>query len=384
MARAMQRAHVAPIAWLAVALATAPACSCEGCVYRAPDCSLHLSCDTDAATRPHSSWAPRLLNTCGLTCDWGWSDCDRDELNGCETRGLCAPPADAGPDASGAPPKKLATLAGEPGGLALCGDEVVYVDGASIHAVPIAGGAPRLVASFDASVVSGLVCDTDSVWVGLGASTAGAADGALVRASLGDGGAVTVALGIEPGRGIDRDDAGVHWLSRSTGGDAGGALVMRTVEDAGTTPSMPADERADLYKTFALRDGVWTAAGGDLLHERDGSVEALEAGALAVAARASDVVALTTGSDGGAELRAHADGGLGAPVALVERPRVLAAWKNVVFVATDDAIVMVPSNGPAVVLVTGLPHVIDLVADATGVYFTTAAPQAGVWSMPWW
>jgi hypothetical protein len=27
---------------------------------------------------------------------------------------------------------------------------------------------------------------------------------------------------------------------------------------------------------------------------------------------------------------------------------------------------------------------VDLVADATGVYFTTAGPPARVWSMPWW
>jgi hypothetical protein len=83
-------------------------------------------------------------------------------------------------------------------------------------------------------------------------------------------------------------------------------------------------------------------------------------------------------------LRALADGGLGPALTAVLRPRVLAAWKSVVFVATDDAVVMVPITGAPVVLVTGLPHVVDLVADATGVYFTTAGPPARVWSMPWW
>jgi hypothetical protein len=375
--------RVPRIAWLAAALAAASACSCGGC-YQAPDCNLHLACDTDAATQPHSTWSSALFGGCVLRCDWGWSDCDLDERNGCETHAhTCTTPADAGPDAGGKVPATLATLVGAPRGLALCGDEVVYVDGDAIEAVPIMGGPPRVVTSFDAAPVSGLACDAESVWVGLGASAAGASDGELVRVALGDGGAASVARGIEPGRGIDLDDASVHWLSRASD-DAGNTFVMRTVEDAGTERLMPADERADLYKTFAVRDGVWSAAGGDLLHVRDGSVESSEAGALAVAARTGDIVVLSAGPDGGAELRALADGGLGPALTAVWRPRVLAAWMGVVFVATDDAVVMVPITGAPVVLATGLPHVVDLVADATGVYFTTAGPPARVWSMPWW
>lgn len=356
-----------------------PACSCGGCFsYQPIVCTPAWPDCADAAAAPHATWGRAFVGyECVIACEPGWADCDQVSANGCEVHAdTCL--HDSGP---GADPVLLASVAQAPSGLARCGGEIVWVEGRVVRAAPALGGAARTVGPLDASAASGLACGDGWVWLGLGASEAGA-DGELVRVSLGALETIGVVANVEPGYGIERDDASTYWLARADGG----AVVVRTVEDAGSTALVASDERPDLFKTFAIGDGIWSAAGGDLLHLHDGSVDALEAGALAVAARggdAGDVVALVSDGDGGVELRALADGGLGAALARVDAPRVITAWGDVVFVATDDRVVMVPATGAPKEIAKGLAHVVALVADANRVYWAVRGPPAGVWSAAW-
>ncbi len=383
--------------WLVAALMAAPACTCYQTPSGGSASSLcpsggscgSLQCDfatpcPDAGDRFHTTQVPiGFHGACVDECEPEWFDCNGDTSDGCESNVPC-PDLGPGPD-SGV--TWLQTLSYAPLGLALCGDEVVYVDGNELIAVPVAGGTTRLLASLNQQPAGGIACDHDYVYVPIRSSADGGADGGMkngrvsgfpLKDSGSDASPLFVANATDPARSIEVDDAGgVYWLTRTDGGTFVTKSVLGSPFDASAGLLLPIDE-PQVYKTFALNAGLWAIGGGDVRHlYSDAAVDLIaDANAVSLTSRASGV-AIFDGIDGGARLLRDAGS------ESFFDARATASWGDDLFVATDHGVVHVPPKGVPLVIASNLTHVVDLAVDAKHVYFTTIGPPAALSRVNW-
>lgn len=347
--------------WLVVGLMLAPACTCVGWGSSSPDCNLALSEATcppnEAAIPPHVVDFTKNGFVCEIVCAPGFFDCDGIVGNGCESTTGCW---SNGHDGGGAI-TTLQRLSDVPGGLALCGGELVYIDGTRLLGSSTSGDPPRTIALLGAPA-GGIACDGDFAYLPLRTNNSTDPNGRVVRFALKESGAVDLETMVDPARSIDLDDAGhVYWIARS---DAG-TFVTESALDASPLALLPVDEpRID--KTFALFDGLWAIADGDLRHAlEDGAVDIVsDANAVAITARAS-----------GISVFVGIDGGVALGDASVLDARALASWGDDVFVATGNSIVHITPTGSPSIIASGLAHVVDLAVDARYLYFTTVGPE---------
>lgn len=380
--------------WFAAALMLAPACSCgtdlsssRGCVDS--DSDLHFgssnqgcggaglgsnsACAPDASRRPHVAFAERgLFGECDILCEPGWFHCDGSvDDKGCESNIACSDLAKSDSGDSGV--AWLQTLSDAPLGLAVCGSQIVFADGAQLTATDKSGGVTRTLALLDHAPTGGLACDQDYVYVALDASDGGPKDGRVAGIRLKDAGSdanLTWVGAVDPARSLDLDDAGgVYWLTRK---DAG-TFVTRNTIDASDGLLLPIDE-PQIYKTFALHDGVWAIRGGDVRHlYADGAVDLVgDASAVAITSRSSGVSVLT-----------RIDGGAALGDASFPQARAIASWGDDVFVATDTSITHISKSGALAIVVANVAHVVDLAVDDKYVYFTTLGPPSTLSRAPW-
>lgn len=266
-------------------------------------------------------------------------------------------------------------LSDTPLGIARCGDEVVYLDGNALLAASVNDTSVRTVALLDLDPAGGVACADGFAYVPLRRSVDGGVDGRLTRFAMKDAGSDASPANLEalvdPARSIDVDDAGgVFWISRT---DAG-PFVARSSLDASSLVLLPVDE-PNIYKTFALHDGLWAIGGGDVRHlHPDGSIDVtLDASAVAITSRDSGVLVLTA-IDGGADFYGSS----------FSKVRAFASFRNEVFIGIDDTIMHVAAaGGNWTTVAKNLPHLVDLTADDQYVYFTTLGPPAKLQRAPW-
>jgi hypothetical protein len=421
---------------LVLLLATVPRCSCLGCGSPEPSCNFSLGggggctggggecANPPAGTHTVSGTSSGFFgSTCTLVCETGWSDCDNDVSNGCETPGACPKPhADAG-----AKPELLATLSGAPRGLAACDSGRVYFFDDSSLKLWSAGAAASVLDSTGAPS-GGLACDaTNLYWTTL-SEPDGGPTGAVWSLAFDADGATAIASAVDPGRGIDVRSPRVYWIARTGLSDAGSMLAY-SLADGGTVAVMPTTE-GPAYKGFALSyDGDYAIASGSLwfnsissdagapytldfdasaasaLFAGAGGAYAVIHGAYPSAVDAgpdADVDASDASSEaapddaaydapddasGDASTDAGADGEAGSSVstdsivALTGTPSPLfdglapiraAIGNGAAIVASDDKIYYVDlPSGFVTVLATGALHVTDVAMDGTYAYWTT-------------
>ena len=432
-----------------------PRCSCGGCFdaggcdfsFGGGDCSDFgdSTCPDVVPAGTHTIATQGGFGTCTLECEPGWSDCDKNLNNGCETAGVCPIPAEAGPIPA---PKFLTVLEAEPRGLAACGSRVYYFDGDALDVIDTSSNdavSPVLTAAGVPS--GGLACDSSNLyWATRDDGDGGDAatpDGTIWAMALGDSVASPVALDVDPGRGIDTRAGGrVYWLARTGFGDAGSMLAYSTF-DAGSFAVMPAAE-STAYKAFAIgSDGDYALANGALwfagLGDDAGGPEVVPIDASAASALvasggatyaivhgdyafpsdagdasdgdASDDAADDASADDASDGDASDDAGdLDANDADVDADAasppsdtilrvgptaaklvsglhvvVAAAGGSGIVAASDDTVYFVStSNGAVSVLATSMLHVVDVALDGTNAYWTTAGQGAvagAVWKV---
>jgi hypothetical protein len=313
------------------------------------------------------------LWSCVLDCDPGFFDCNHQPSDGCESTDACdlCDSCDASPWKEGGLTWGY-TLNDAPHGLARCGDEVVLVDGNEVLAASVIDSSVRVIALLDHDPAGGLACSNGFVYLPLLRMSDGG--GRISRFRLNDAGSDAAPTDLEtlvdPARSIDVDDAGgVFWIART---DAG-RFVQKSALDASAVSLLAVDE-PQIYKTFALQNGLWAIGEGDVRHLYvDGAVDSiLNANAVAITARTNDV-SLLTKVDGGTWL---------ADASLVD-VRAVTSWGDDVFVATDTSILHIPPNGPPVIVVGNVAHSVDVAVDAKYVYFTTIGPPATLTRALW-
>ncbi|HEY1953986.1 MAG TPA: hypothetical protein VGH28_00190 [Polyangiaceae bacterium] len=249
-----------------------PRCSCNGC-NQDYGCNFDFgggggcgdfgdsNCPDVVPAGTHTIATQSGFGTCKLECESGWSDCDDNATNGCETAGACPKPLEAGPPQ----PKVLTVLDAEPRGLAACGSFVYYFDGDALDVIDAVSDAVSPVLTSDGTPSGGLACDSNNVyWATRDEADGAVPNGTVWALGLGDLVPTAVAEGVDPGRGIDtRAGDRVYWLARSGFGDAGSMLAYSTF-DAGSFAVMPAAETS-AYKAFAMgSDGDYALANGTL------------------------------------------------------------------------------------------------------------------------
>jgi hypothetical protein len=218
---------------------------------------------TDCPSAPGThSVATGSQPDCILQCEDGWSDCDGDPTDGCETAGACPVSAPDGGD-GGSSPELVAALSGLPRGLVACGDAgVYYFDDHALELVIGDAGAVRVLTTVE-TPAGGVACDGQNVYWATSSSGDAAPNGAIWSTPLGHELPVAVATGVDPGRGIDVRGPGICWLAREFG-DAGPSLVG-TVPGSGSVAELPGSDTG-AYKSFALlRYADYSIAAGRVL-----------------------------------------------------------------------------------------------------------------------
>ncbi len=200
------------------------------------------------STGQESGW----FGGCAVVCDFGWSDCDGNPSNGCETPSSLCTKDGGSKDAASTKPELLTTLSGAPRGLAACGD-IYYFDDDELHVWNGVGASTVLQSSGMPS--GGLACDTSSVYWATLSDSDGGPNGNVWSLSFGHDAAAPLAIAVDPGRGIDVRASHVYWIARSGFGPSS-QLAYSIVDLDATAPSapvivMPANE-SEGYKAFAL------------------------------------------------------------------------------------------------------------------------------------
>ncbi len=320
---------------------------------------------------------------CQAVCDDGWTSC----TGTCDCR-VTAPlpeaslqPADG---AAGTGVTRVATLIGAPGGVAIEGTRVYYLDGDALRAVDAAGG-PVTTLATDLTPAGGVAVRDGAVYVPVAQSPNSPG---LVVVVAADGGTSALVADADPGAGIEVDDASVLWLSRS-GFDAGPGVVRSALAGGASTWLLPADDDAGAYKSFAgSRNGVYGIAGGALALARlEGGVIAVGDGGVAVAAcRLGWEVAITRDADGGESLDAIVDAALPYRSPLNGAVTALScASDTTVLMATDERIYAVGGGTSTALLVDGQAGIAYVAGTASRVVWITRATQSqpgSVWVGP--
>jgi len=438
---------------LLVLLLTVPRCTCMGCgPQESAGCGLDWGggggCGPSSTCPDVVPAGTHTINTvgtwggCTLECENGWSDCDGNPNNGCETPGVCPPDAskkDAGPKA-----ELLKSLMGAPRGLATCDTDLLYYfDDDALFVLNTGTNASAQVLTSSGVPSGGIACDSANVyWATLSDPDGGGPNGGVWSVPFGQDAATAIATGVDPGWGIDVRAPRVYWLARSGLGPAGPMLAYSLL-DGGSFGVMPAAE-TEAYKAFALSfDGDYALLGGSLwfnpidpdagpahataldtdaatalfaaaggayavLHGSynpviDAGVDATpdaEAGsdadtdASADASDASDAATDATGDAGDAASEAEASapaptdlilGVTGSPTLVASGLKRIVATtgSGSAIVASDDTIYFVDLPvGAVTILATGVLHVADVAMDAKYAYWTTRGEgtlPAAIW-----
>ena len=347
------------------------------------------------------------IGSCSVECDYGWSDCDQNAANGCETesyscfgQGDAKPQKDAATDASDASTsgQLLVTLSGEPRGLAACAGRIFYFDDNQLHAVDESSLTISIVTVSLQPPAGGLACDGSYVyWTTLPDADAGAPNGTLMRATVDGTMNEAVATNLDPGQGIDVRPSGPIYFLAHSGFGPGPYIVAAEVGDAGTTLDswMPAFEGAYVRPFAWSENDDWTLKGG-MIHRRplgaDASTPWTPApngrGLLADQAGAPyaliQMPASTDAGDAGPTddfaLLAD-DAGLVAMGASL--PPIVATTSNAAttIAASDDTVFAVSlPQGTSNVIATTTDHVVDVAYDSKWAAWTTrGGTHAQVW-----
>jgi len=262
-----------------LAVVLLPRCTCNGCndglgggcgpttdegcdsPSTGGGCSGGATCPDTVPAGTHTIAQTGMFGGCSSTCETGWSDCDGNPNNGCETAGAC-PVSHF--DASLPKAEVLATLNGAPRGIVSCDSLVFYFDDVDLESVDSPGDAMFVLTS-EGVPTGGLACGDDAVfWATRSDFEAGAPNGTLWAYAIGGAEAYPLLSGLDPGRGIDLGAERLYWIERSAF-DAGSTLAFTSLlDDGGALPLMPATE-STAYKGFALgTDGEYALANGTL------------------------------------------------------------------------------------------------------------------------
>ena len=324
--------------------------------------------------------ALEIVGNCAVVCAEGFFDCNDDSSDGCEHAGLCGTDAstDGGDAGAGT---LLRTLNGAPGGLALCGDLIVYVDGLDIDSVNASTLAPKNVVHSPSKPVGGLACDDTLVYWTTPSDSDASPNGFVMSAVLQGSAPLELASGVDPAPGMDQHDGVVYFMTRS-------GLATVSAFDAGVTPDwMPASETG-AYKPFATGKLGDFSIGGGAIHQRasDTSAPSIwldDAGAASAiftsAGGAPFAVFRDAGTSGDLVFRLIDDAG--APAMIAESTttsfgRVVAttSGQDLAIVATSSAIYAVSTSlGIATLVATTSTPVVDVATDGAFVYFTTSS-----------
>ena len=327
-----------------------------------------------------------IIGDCAAICAVGFSDCNNDASDGCEHSGPCGVDdggGDASGDASAAGATTLATLGGSPGGIAICGGGIYFVDGSDIRRVDAKTLAPSLVSHSPAAPAGGLACDDALVyWTTPSDADASTPNGFVMSALLQGSAPLELAADVDPTAGVELRDGVVYFMTTS-------GLATVDTGDAGVAPSfMPATETG-AYKPFATGQlGAFAIAGGSI-HQR-----ALDASASSVwlddAGPASALFTNASGAPFAVFHDASVDGDLvyrlmddaGAPAMIAEpstlrRAVATTSGADIAIVASADTIYAVSTSvGLATTIATSSAPIADVATDGTYVYFTTSATKS--------
>jgi len=250
-------------------------------------------------------------------------------------------------------------------GLAVCDDHVyVVLGGDRIFDLSADGGSSELVL-LPTPAAGGIACRGGELYVGLRSD--GILPGTVIRRDV-DGSVSELAANVEPGRGIDVDDAGtVLWPSL----EDGGALLTRTDLD-GSTVVGPVDESAVAWPFARAPKGLYAIASGALVDlSGDAQAPVLGPDASLVAVAADDGVSVLALGDASTSFHVLEDGGVGASLAVLPSARAMVRYGVDTYVATDTTIVRLADDGSQVVLTNGELHIVDMVVLGAWVYWTT-------------
>ncbi|HEX7602323.1 MAG TPA: hypothetical protein VF316_11990 [Polyangiaceae bacterium] len=268
--------------------------------------------------------------------------------------------ADAGPAA-----ELLGTLLDAPMGLAVCDDHVyVVVGGDRIFDLSGDGGSTELTL-LPTPAAGGLACRGGELYVGLRSD--GVLPGTLIRREL-DGSVSELAANVEPGRGIDVDDAGtVLWPSIADGG----SVLTRTDPD-GSTALGPVDDSPVAWPFSRGAGGLYTITSGALVGlSGDAQAPILGPDASLFAVAVDDGVSVLGRGDASTSFHVLEDGGIGASLAVLPSARAMVRYGVDTYVATDTTIVRLADDGSQVMVVNDQLHILDLVVLGAWVYWTT-------------
>ncbi len=322
--------------------------------------------------------ALELVGNCAVVCAVGFFECNADSADGCEHAGPCGTDAgDAGDAGAGTLVK---TLSGEPGGLAICGDSVVFVDGQDLDRVDVQTLAASLVVHSPSKIAGGLACDDTLVYWTTPSDSDASPNGFVMSAVIQGSAPLELASGVDPTAGVDVRDGVLYFMTNS------GLATVSTI-DAGVTPDfMPADETG-AYKPFATgKLGDFSIASG-AIHQRSADASASsvwldDAGAASAiftnAGGAPFAVFRDAGPSGDLVFRLMDDAG--APAVISAEPaslgRVVATTSgdDLAIVASTDTIYAVSTSlGIATTIATSGTPIVDVATDGISVWFTTSS-----------
>lgn len=341
------------------------------------------------------------IGSCSVECDYGWSDCDHNATNGCETQAdSCYPQLDSSKDASAdasIPPQLLVTLTGAPRGLAACAGRVFYFDDNQLHAIDESTLTISIVTVSPQYPSRGLACDGAYVyWTTLPDADASTPNGTLMRATVDGTKNEVVATNLDPGQGIDvRPSGPIYFLARS-GFGPGPNIVAARMDDAGVSLDtwMPALEQPSLRPFAWSATDDWSMQGG-LLFRRPVSADA--SAPWMPAPNASGLLADDAGLPYAVVHMPLADAGDAAPTddfvqldgdaGLVSTgmslPTIVATTSNAdeMIAASDDTVFALSlPQGAFKIVATTTDHVVDVAHDeGWAVWITRGAKTAQIW-----
>jgi hypothetical protein len=345
------------------------------------------------------------IGSCSVECDFGFSDCDNNVENGCETIGsscFSLPDAwlqdaskDASKDASDASTsgQLLVTLNGLARGLIACAGRIFYFDDDQLHAIDESSLTISIV-TVSQQAPTGLACDGSYVyWTTLADADASTPNGTLRRATVDGTTNEVLATDLDPGRGIDvRPSGPIYFVARS-GFGPGPNVVAAQVGDASVTLDtwMPTSE-GPYERPFAwAASDDWSLTGGAILRRALGDDDAAvpwmpapeAAGLLSDDAGAPYAVVHAPSTDAGPtdDFARLDDAGLiplDASVGPIVATTSNAEWT---IAASDDTVYVVSlSQGITKVIATTTDHVADVAYDAGWAVWTTrGGTNAQVW-----
>ena len=267
-------------------------------------------------------------------------------------------------DAGGAA-ELLGALQDAPMGLAVCDDHVyVVVGGDRIFDFSGDGGSNELVV-LPTPAAGGIACRHGELFFGL--RTDGVLPGSVVRRDV-DGSVSSLSDNVDPGRGIDVDDAGaVLWPSR----DDAGLVLTRTDLDGST--ALGAVDEVTVAWPFARGPKAIYALNSGALVDLSGDAQAPIVGpdASLVAVAAGDGVSLLALEDASTSFHVLQDGGMGASLASLPSVRAMARYGVDTYVATDEAIYRLADDGTKIMIMNGQLHIVDIAVLGLWAYWTT-------------